>query len=89
MVLADLHSNTLFFAILKAVPNKNAGFIILLTSIFTFILLGEIRNLTTLSLLPLVNNCFSLSKMLNVCKLWTQEPENVDEEVKSLGTAWC
>ena len=46
---------------LKAVPNKNAGFIILLTSIFTFFLLGEIRNLTTLSLLPLVNNCFSLS----------------------------
>ena len=33
----------------------------LLTSIFTFFLLGEIRNLTTLSLLPLVNNCFSLS----------------------------
>ena len=28
---------------------------------FTFFLLGEIRNLTTLSLLPLVNNCFSLS----------------------------
>ena len=24
-----------------------------------------------------------------VCKLWTQEPENLDEEVKSLGTAWC
>ena len=24
-----------------------------------------------------------------VCKLWTQEPENFDEEVKSLGTAWC
>merc|ERR1712027_241576 len=49
------------YAMLKAVPNKNAGFIILLTSIFTFFLLGEIRNLTTLSLLPLVNNCFSLS----------------------------
>merc|ERR1711893_324000 len=49
------------YAMLKAVPNKNAGFIILLTSIFTFFLLGEVRNLTTLSLLPLVNNCFSLS----------------------------
>merc|ERR1711911_343469 len=48
------------YAMLKAVPNKNAGFIILLTSIFTFFLLGEIRNLTTLSLLPLVNNCISL-----------------------------
>merc|ERR1712157_212366 len=41
------------YAMLKAVPNKNAGFILLL--------LGEVRNLTTLSLLPLVNNCFSLS----------------------------
>merc|ERR1712037_1096804 len=49
------------YALLKAVLNKNAGFIILLTSIFTFFLLGEVRNLTTLSLLPLVNNCFSLS----------------------------
>merc|ERR1711913_211162 len=49
------------YAMLKAVPNKNAGFIILLTSILTLFLLGEIRNLTTLSLLPLVNNCFSLS----------------------------
>merc|ERR1712210_248258 len=42
-------------------PNKNAGFIILLTSIFSLFLLAEIRNLKTLSLLPLVNNCFSLS----------------------------
>merc|ERR1711983_497581 len=49
------------YAMLKAVPNKNAGFIILLTSIFSLFLLAEIRNLTTLSLLPLVNNCFSLS----------------------------
>merc|ERR1712010_431310 len=39
MVLADLHSNTLFF-----------------DSVF-----GEIRNLTTFCLLPLVNNGFSLS----------------------------
>merc|ERR1739836_96895 len=38
-----------------------AGFIILLTSIFSLFLLAEVRNLTTLSLLPLVNNCFSLS----------------------------
>ena len=49
------------YAMLKAVPNKNAGFIILLTSIFTFLFFGEIRNLTTLCLLPLVNNGFSLS----------------------------
>merc|ERR1711910_145914 len=49
------------YAMLKAVPNKNAGFIILLTSILALFFFGEIRNLTTLSLLPLVNNCFSLS----------------------------
>merc|ERR1712141_684851 len=49
------------YAMLKAVPNKNAGFIILLTSILILFLLGEVRNLTTLSLLPLVNNWFSLS----------------------------
>jgi quinol-cytochrome oxidoreductase complex cytochrome b subunit len=47
------------YAMLKAVPNKNAGFIILLTSIFTFFWFGEIRNLTTLCLLN--NNGFSFS----------------------------
>merc|ERR1712183_79464 len=35
------------YAILKAVPNKNAGSIILLTSIFTLFFFGEIINLTT------------------------------------------
>merc|ERR1712185_517955 len=48
------------YAMLKAVPNKNAGFIILLTSIFALFFLGEIRNLTTFCLLN--NNSFSLSK---------------------------
>merc|ERR1711948_56524 len=47
------------YAILKAVPNKNAGFIILLTSILIFFIFGEIRNLTALCLLN--NNSFSLS----------------------------
>ena len=47
------------YAMLKAVPNKNAGFIILLTSIFIFFFFGEIRNLTTLCLLN--NNGFHLS----------------------------
>merc|ERR1712008_298124 len=54
------------YAMLKAVPNKNAGFIILLTSILILFFFGEIRNLTTLSLLPLVNNCFSLSFFFNL-----------------------
>merc|ERR1712084_39847 len=47
------------YAILKAMPNKNAGFIVLLTSIFTLFFFGEIRNLTTFCLLN--NNSFSLS----------------------------
>merc|ERR1712226_2138 len=47
------------YAMLKAVPNKNAGFIILLTSILVLFFFGEIRNLTTLCLLN--NNGFSLS----------------------------
>merc|ERR1711973_651582 len=49
------------YAMLKAVPNKNAGFIILFTSILVLFFFGEIRNLTTLCVLPLVNNGFSLS----------------------------
>merc|ERR1719384_1219452 len=46
------------YAMLKAVPNKNAGFIILLTSITFFFIFGEIGNLTALCLLN--NNGFSL-----------------------------
>merc|ERR1712032_903546 len=49
------------FAMLKAVPNKNAGFIILLTSIFILFFCGEIRNLTTFTRLMDCNNGFSLS----------------------------
>merc|ERR1711972_223339 len=45
------------YAMLKAVPNKNAGFIILLTSILALFFFGEIRNLTTLVLLN--NNSFT------------------------------
>merc|ERR1712150_331049 len=47
------------YAMLKAVPNKNAGFIILLTSILALFCFGEIRNMTTLCILN--NNSFSLS----------------------------
>merc|ERR1712051_1022504 len=50
----------------KAVPNKNAGFIILLTSITFFFIFGEIRNLTALCLLN--NNGFSLSSFF-LCSL--------------------
>ena len=51
------------YAMLKAVPNKNAGFIILLTSIFTFFFFGEIRNLTTFTRLMDYNNGFSISSL--------------------------
>merc|ERR1739849_69666 len=47
------------YAILKAVPNKNAGFIVLLTSVLTLFFFGEVRNLTTFCRLN--NNGFSLS----------------------------
>ena len=45
----------------KMLPEKNAGFIILLTSIFTLFFCGEIRNLTTFTRLMDYNNGFSLS----------------------------
>merc|ERR1711933_191695 len=47
------------YSMLKAVPNKNAGFIILLTSILLLFIFGEIRNLSSLCLL--FSNGFSLS----------------------------
>merc|ERR1712167_487474 len=46
------------YAMLKAVPNKNAGFIILLTSILILFFFGEIRNLTTFTRLMDCNNGF-------------------------------
>merc|ERR1712076_214500 len=49
------------YAMLKAVPNKNAGFIVLLTSILILFLFGEIRNLTTFTRLMDCNNGFSIS----------------------------
>merc|ERR1712224_964251 len=49
------------YAMLKAVPNKNAGFIILLTSIFILLIFGDIRNLTTFIRLINCNNGFSIS----------------------------
>ena len=60
------------YAMLKAVPNKNAGFIILLTSIFTFFFFGEIRNLTTFTRLMDYNNGFSISSFFlsSISFLW-------------------
>ena len=47
----------------KAVPNKNAGFIILLTSIFTFFFFGEIRLIAAFIRLMDYNNGFSFSSL--------------------------
>merc|ERR1711939_81485 len=49
------------YALLKAVPNKNAGFVVLLTSILLLFFFGEIRNLTTFTRLIICNNGFALS----------------------------
>merc|ERR1712023_381233 len=62
------------YAMLKAVPNKNAGFIILLTSILIFFLFGEIRNLTTFTRLVHSNSgsSFFISSFFSsvICFLW-------------------
>nr|YP_010213998.1 cytochrome b [Klossia helicina]UBN07448.1 cytochrome b [Klossia helicina] len=42
-----------FYAMLKAIPNKNAGFIILIASIQCLFLFGEVRAFTTLILMKL------------------------------------
>merc|ERR1712216_1118449 len=60
------------YAMLKAVPNKNTGFIVLCTSICIFFLFGEVRNLTSLTRSVHNNNGFSISFFcLSVlCILW-------------------
>merc|ERR1712150_201168 len=49
------------YGMLKAVPNKNAGFIILLTSVLILYFLGEVVNLTTHTRIMETNNGFSTS----------------------------
>merc|ERR1712023_350152 len=67
------------YAMLKAVPNKNAGFIILLTSILTLFFFPEIRNLTTFTRLMDYNNGFSISSFflsfLSFLWIGTQFPQ--------------
>jgi quinol-cytochrome oxidoreductase complex cytochrome b subunit len=60
------------YAMLKAVPNKNAGFIILLTSILILFLCAEIRNLTSLCLLNTNGLSVSTSSffLTTLCFLW-------------------
>merc|ERR1712100_586749 len=54
------------YAMLEAVPNKNAGFIILLTSIFILFFFGEIRLIGAFTRLMDCNNGFSLSLLFFV-----------------------
>merc|ERR1712226_1658706 len=49
------------YAMLKAVPNKNSGFIILLTSILILFLFGEIKSLSTFVRLVHVNSGFIIT----------------------------
>merc|ERR1712146_48887 len=60
------------YAMLKAVPNKNAGFIVLCTSICIFFLFGEVRNLTSLTRSVHNNNGFSISffNLSFLCSRW-------------------
>merc|ERR1712196_572549 len=60
------------YAMLKAVPNKNAGFIVLCTSICIFFLFGEVRNLRSLTRSVHSSNGFSISSfyLSILCILW-------------------
>merc|ERR1712131_97602 len=73
-----------FYSMLKAIPNKNAGFIILLTSILILFLFGEaIKNISTLSRLTYFNGNFSISCssffLTIICFLWigAQLPQEI------------
>jgi ubiquinol-cytochrome c reductase cytochrome b subunit len=46
------------YALLKAVPNKNGGFLMLLASVFVLFFLGESKNYTTFKRMMTVNNGF-------------------------------
>merc|ERR1711874_268170 len=58
------------YAMLKAVPNKNSGFIILLTSILLLFIFGEIRNITSLVLLNNISFLLSFFFFITLCFLW-------------------
>merc|ERR1712113_41022 len=62
-----------FYAILKAVPNKNAGFMIMFSSIFYSFLFGEPKGLSRLVLSPIFTGHSSVSLIfyLGFYFLWT------------------
>merc|ERR1711933_119216 len=62
-----------FYALLKAVPNKNAGFMIMFSSIFCVFLFGEHKGLSRLVLSPIFTGHSSVSLIfyLGFYFLWT------------------
>ena len=62
-----------FYAILKAVPNKNAGFMIMFSSIFCVFIFGEPKGLSRLLLSPIFTGHYSVSLIffLGFYFLWT------------------
>merc|ERR1712113_272231 len=61
-----------FYALLKAVPNKFAGFMILFSSIFCVFILGEVKSLSRLSisLYSMESPAVSLIFLVGFCFLW-------------------
>merc|ERR1711907_719471 len=63
-----------FYALLKAVPNKIAGFMIMFSSIFSLFIFGEVKSLSRLSLGPTVHpaagTSVSLIFLVGFCFLW-------------------
>merc|ERR1712113_460514 len=62
-----------FYAILKALPNKNAGFMIMFSSIFSVFIFGEPKGLSPIVLSPLFtgHSSVSLIFLLGFYFLWT------------------
>merc|ERR1712170_191824 len=58
------------YAMFKAVPNKNSGFIILLTSILFLFIFGEIKNITSLVLINNISFLLSFFIFLLLSFLW-------------------
>merc|ERR1712049_16133 len=69
----------LYYAMLKAIPNKNAGFIILLTSILILLLFGEshFQNQSKIQYSDLSLNCCLF--LIIICFLWigAQLPQEI------------
>merc|ERR1712031_116672 len=54
------------YSMLKAVPNKNGGFLMLLASVFCLFFLGETKNITTLKRMMSVNSAFFVSFFFSI-----------------------